>query len=289
MRRQSGFTLVEILVVAAIASVLIGSTWALFTNTYKRVVKTQSAAGALQSALVLLERFGRDVEEMGHPPCLDRFPTRIATDAAAIAFYVPVRPVDARTPSAAFRPVTWSLAPAPDGLFRVLRDGRSVGGVKVSTWTFLYIEEGTVRKDERHVELDGFSRGSLTESVATSFVSTRDPRQDAKRWASQIAQTVESADDEEETTSGSLAAALAAEGPLAHAGPFVYFRFTVVDEGGAKATRAVLHDVVNVHMVADHGYGFPFPEEAMSVTAPLKCPPPLNKARDEDDDAFADD
>lgn len=96
-RAGAGFTLVEILVVAVIASVLIGSVWALFTSTYKRVVKTQSSAGALGSALVLLERFGRDVQEMGHPPCLDRFPTRIATDAAAIAFLIPVRPVDTRS------------------------------------------------------------------------------------------------------------------------------------------------------------------------------------------------
>lgn len=281
MRRRAGFTLIEIVVVALIASVLIGCAWALFTNTYKRVVRTQSAASALQSALVLLERFGRDVEEMGHPPCLDRFPTRIATDAAAIAFYVPVRPVDASAPAAAFRPVVWSLAPAPDGTFRVLRDAKSVGGIKVSTWTFLYIEEGTVRQDERHVGLDGFWRGSLTESVPTSFVSTRDPRRDAGRWAKEIAATVESEEDEEETTSGSLAGALASDGPLAHAGPFVYFRFTVVDEGGAKATRAVLHDVVNVHMVADHGYGFPFPPEAMTVTAPLKRPPVTGKGDDE--------
>jgi prepilin-type N-terminal cleavage/methylation domain-containing protein len=282
MRRNAGFTLLEVLMVAVLAAVIVGATWELFTNTYKRVVKTTSAANALQSALVLLERFGRDVSEMGMPPCLDRFPTKISTDAAAIAFYVPERPADTKRPTAVFRPVTWSLKPAPDKGFRVMRDGKSVGGITVTTWTFLYIEEGGVRKDERNVPLDGFWRGSLTESVPTSFVSTRDPRADPRTLAREMVEGMDSEDREEETTA-TLAGALSAEGPLGHAGPFVYFRFTVVDEGGAKATRAVLFDLVNVHMVADHGYGFAYPKEAIELKAPLRMPACLNEEDDHEE------
>jgi hypothetical protein len=268
--------------VAALAAVLVAAAWELFVNTYRRVAKTQSAATALQKALVVLERFGRDVDEMGHPPVLDRRPTRIATDGAAISFYVPARPIDTTTVTVAYRPVVWRLKPLTGGLFAVQRDGESVGGIRVSTWTFLYIEEGAVRTAERDVGMDGFARGSLTESLPASFVSTQDPRTIKPReWARDVAAQLGSeADSEHSTATGPLAQALSEAGPLGHAGPFVYFRFTVVDEGGASASRAVLHDLVNVHMVADHGHGFPFPDNTMRLTGKLVTPPTLEVDND---------
>lgn len=272
-RRMAGFTLLETLLAAVMTAVVVGASWMLFNGTYKRIVKTTSAAAALQQSLVVLERFGRDVAEMGHPHEMDRFPTRISTDGAAISFWIPKRPVDPARAGVVFRPVVWSLAPLPDGRFRALRDGKSIGGVTVTTWTFLYVEEGLVRKAERNVQLDGFARNALSESVPTSFVSTKDPRKTDPAAMVEEAEEATGSHDEEEPTTGPLSAALATSGALGHAGPFVYFRFTVRDEGGATATRAVLHDLVNVHLTVDHGYGFPLPAGASVYEGQVTTPP----------------
>ena len=293
MRRTRGFTLLEILMVVVLAAILVGAAWELFNVTYKRVARTQSAANALQKALIVLERFGRDVEEMGHPPVVDRAPMRISTDGTALSFYVPVRPIDVTTVTVAYQPVVWGLKPVTRGLYTVQRDGRSLAGIRVTTWTFLFVHEGKVRLSERDVPLDGFWRGSLTESLPSTFVSTRTPKSnDAGELAKEAA--AHGSVSEEEKASGPLASSLQQAGPLGHAGPFVYFRFTVVDEGGATATRAVLHDLVNVHMVSDHGHGFAWPDAVMKLTAPLVAPPglppeqrvdtPVPVGRESDDD-----
>jgi hypothetical protein len=102
-------------------------------------------------------------------------------------------------------------------------------------------------------------------------VSTADPGRGKDELSEEAA--AQTSQDPSEKTTGDLAQALAAAGSLGHAGPYVYFRFTVVDDGGATATRAVLHDLVNVHLTVDHGYGWPVPPEAMVLEGKVTTPP----------------
>lgn len=302
VRRVAGVTLLEVLVASLLTSVVVGALWPSFLTTSRNVRRIASLSQAVQDSVVLLETFGRDVEHMVYPRSMGAEPLRIASDAQSITFWVPRPKDDPAATTLRAQPVGWSLAAAKDGTLHPARDGRSIGSSAIESWSFSFMEAGSIRKAEAGKDMrgtnSGASIGGLGLGMGPGFVATdhifigerpagaavaRATQFGGGPWAQPTPSPVPSASaGPSAATTGTAATPLTTRSapvtlsvpvpsadPMAHAGPFLVFRFTLVDRDGARLTRGVVYDLINAHMVGHHSTGFPDPAWAMKLDGAL--------------------
>ncbi len=195
VRRNGGFTIVEVLIAAAVGALLMGALYDMFYTGSRINRDTQNRADALQAASLTLASIQQDLKQLitlpvnrdseGKP--INRFgdhqvPVRISPLGRNITFYVP----DGGTgelPSPSAVAVTYGLEQAnTGGLFRVKRterrgdededvSGRVLSTVNVRGMRFRLLAPNAIREDEKSPDSNFYVETVVTGSDATGLTT----------------------------------------------------------------------------------------------------------------------
>lgn len=130
--RRPAFTLVEVLIALALASILVPIAVSLMLGGVKMFGSGRAAMAGTEAALVVLQAFEKDLIQALAVPGDPRPPVRVI-DGRRIEF---LRPVLGARILDGIRGVkgSWDLTPAADGLMHPVRDGRILRHVKIEGW-----------------------------------------------------------------------------------------------------------------------------------------------------------
>jgi hypothetical protein len=133
---RQGYTLVEVIIAAALGSLLLGSLMAMLVSGSRLFSKGVGAARGPEAALIIMDELEQDLLQCLQFPGDPRPPVAISSDKKEIAFYR-TRPMLEGDLEVVGDPIIWSLVPGSGkGSFFPRRNGKVFRTLGVNDWEF---------------------------------------------------------------------------------------------------------------------------------------------------------